>query len=348
MNHLSHELDKLNMLVPEAKEIFLRRYLLLKVIDTLGPIGRRNLALKCNLSERQVRNDADFLRDGEMVDFNSEGMMISSKGILMLENLENFAYHYNGFNHIKKMIIEKLGIKNVIIVETKNDDDSMALKYLGKAASRYLESTLMSGDTIGLTGGTSIFSLVKNLDIKKEAFSDLTIVPARGGLGRSTKYQANTLVEKMAKKLDADFYPLYTPDFLSKETIETLILEPNIKETIERINKIDYLVFGIGKANIMAKRRNLERNVFNRIMSAGAVGEAFGYYFNDSGQIVHEISTIGIDLEQFKQLKRLMAIAGGIDKAQAIISISKINNNLVLVTDIDCAREIINILGGKK
>ena len=62
---------------------------------------------------------------------------------------------------------------------------------------------------------------------------------------------------------------------------------------------------------------------------------------------MHEISTIGITLEKFKKLKRLIAIAGGIDKAQAIVSVSKINSNLVLVTDVECAKEIINIIGGK-
>jgi central glycolytic genes regulator len=94
----------------------------------------------------------------------------------------------------------------------------------------------------------------------------------------------------------------------------------------------------------MANRRVLAQEEIDDILSKGAVAESFGYYFNKDGEIVHEISTIGIDLDIFKNLKNVIAVAGGVDKADAIIAISKVNPNLVLVTDERTAKKIQEIL----
>ena len=72
--------------------------------------------------------------------------------------------------------------------------------------------------------------------------------------------------------------------------------------------------------------------------------ESFGYYFNKDGEIVYEISTIGIDLEIFNNLKHIIAVAGGVEKTEAIIAISKLNPNLVLVTDEQTAKKIQEVL----
>lgn len=344
MKDFYKNLDNLDILVPETKEIFIRRYQLLKLIEAYGPIGRRNLSSKSNSSERQVRNDADFLKDKGILNYLSEGMVISDKGIDLLEILEKFESHYYGFSHLKKVILEELGIKDIVIVDSNNHDFSATLNYMGLEGAKLLSRSLQPGDVIGLTGGTSIQSLVNGYTNKCRKNKDAIVVPARGGLGQSTKYQANTLVENLAKKLDAQYMYLYTPDFLSSESIKYLKEEPNIKKTIEIIEKINFLVFGIGKADVMAERRDLSEKQYNEIMSASAVSEAFGCYFNKKGEIVHEISTIGISLQQFKKLERLIAIAGGKDKAEAIVSISKINKNLVLVTDFECAKEITKII----
>jgi len=88
----------------------------------------------------------------------------------------------------------------------------------------------------------------------------------------------------------------------------------------------------------------LEQEEIDNILGKGAVAESFGYYFNKDGEIVHEISTIGIDLDIFKKLKHVIAVAGGVEKTEAIIAISKLNPNLVLVTDELTAKKIQEVL----
>lgn len=117
--------------------------------------------------------------------------------------------------------------------------------------------------------------------------------------------------------------------------------EPSIKEIMDIIENIDILVFGVGRADKMADRRGLGEDIISKLHNNKAVSEAFGYYFNEKGEIVHEISTIGIKLKKFKSLKNAIAVAAGTEKTDAIISICKLNKDLVLITDESVANNII-------
>ena len=66
--------------------------------------------------------------------------------------------------------------------------------------------------------------------------------------------------------------------------------------------------------------------------------------FDINGNIVHETGTVGIKLEQYKNLQNVIGIAGGKNKAKAILSIAKINKNLVLITDESAAYGILDLL----
>lgn len=343
----NRDFEQLDLLVPETKEIFKRRFELLRLIEVYGPIGRRNLSIKSNQSERQVRNDGDFFKDRNFITYQMEGMAIAPEGIRILEELEEISEYYNGYMAWKKIIIENLGIKDMVIVDAHRENFRDTQKYMGIQGAKLLKKMLRTGDVIGLTGGTSVYHLVESFKVPQDFEPEVSLVPARGGLGRTTKYQANTLTEHLAHKMKGRYVPLYTPDSLGDEALKYLREDPGIKQAIDTIEEISLLVFGIGKADVMAKRRNLSNLVYNEIMAAGAVAEAFGYFFNGKGDIVHEIPTIGITLEKVKRLDKLIAIAGGAEKARAIIAVARINKNLVLVTDQLCVQEIIKIIGRK-
>jgi central glycolytic genes regulator len=91
----------------------------------------------------------------------------------------------------------------------------------------------------------------------------------------------------------------------------------------------------------MAERRSLCSEEIKKIENKKAVAEAFGYYFNSEGEVVHKINTIGIDLDKFKQTKNLIAIAGGVGKIEAILALTKLDSRLVLVTDENVANQIL-------
>lgn len=331
------EIDQVSSLLkrvaPEMVELIETRYNILSVVSFLQPIGRRMLSAKLNMTERVIRKEANTLKQQGLVNFTLEGMTMTQNGEEALELLRVFFRDLKGIRHMESLVAEKLNIKKVIVGSTILGNNELALKELGKSGAVVLASHIESKSTIGITGGTAVHSVVEEFPEEELDYPESYIIPARGGLGKKTEYQANTLVEKLAGKMNGHYKLLYTPDVLSKATIETLKNEPEIKEIIDLMDRIDVLLFGIGEAQTMAKRRSLPEELMKKLDAKGAVSEGFGYYFNKTGEIVHEISTIGISLEVYKNLGTVIAIAKGEEKAEAIISIAKLNPNLILISD---------------
>ncbi len=337
--------NMLRVIAPEVIELLESRYQILNIVNYLQPIGRRSLSTKLDMTERVIRKEANLLKDQGLLDFSLEGMSLTEQGEQALGTLKFFFHDLKGLKALEERLATLLNIKRVIISPTSpEDEEKMIIKDIGRFGADYVRTMLNQTNIIGITGGSSVHSVIDSFKKEKAPLTDITVVPARGGVGKKAEFQANTLVEKFADKLGSQYKLLYTPDFLSKDAIDSLMNEPEIKDILTYIDKIDLLIFGIGDALTMAKRRSLNSQEIGIIETKGAVSEAFGYYFNRDGEIVHEISTIGISLEKFKTMESIIAVAGGDDKSEAIVSICRLNPNLVLVTDENVARNIINTL----
>ncbi|MPN60756.1 Central glycolytic genes regulator [bioreactor metagenome] len=110
------------------------------------------------------------------------------------------------------------------------------------------------------------------------------------------------------------------------------------------MDDIDIFVFGIGRADVLADWRNMKESEKQALLDKGAVGEAFGHYFDIDGNVVSPSSTIGISIENYNRIQHVIAISGGESKADAIIGVSRVKPNMVLITDESAAKEIIRKL----
>ena len=340
--NFSEVAEVLKQVAPETIELLENRYNILKVVSLLQPIGRRVLSTKVNLTERIIRKEANILKEQGLLEFSLEGMTITDVGLETIEVLSIFFRKIRGIHELETKLKEYLNIKKVIIAPMVNDDSDLTLDEIGRKASTYTKKLIDKDKVIGITGGSTVYTVINQFKPKNRSKDNLMILPARGGLGRKSDYQANTLVEKLAEKLNCHYKLLYTPDWISEEAKTTLLKEPEIKEIVSMLEKLDILIFGIARADVMAKRRQLDDASITDIAYKEAVAEAFGYYFDKEGNIVHEITTIGVELEKLNQVKELIAVAGGVDKAEAIAAVCKINRNLVLVTDEEVAKKILN------
>ena len=339
MNNL---LEIQRKIVPEALLLLEKRYSILKEIYLSGTIGRRMLASKMNISERIVRSEVEFLKAEGLLSIDATGMIITPFGLELLDNLGEYISQIRGLSVMQDNLAKKMGIKKVVIVPTSIEYNQDALKELGKEASKYFLSTVKPDDIVGITGGYTMYQFSEQMP--KKEFSKMTIVPARGGLGEVLEIQSNSIVANLAGRLSANYKLLHIPDNLNKDIMSYIYDDPQIKGVIDDITRINYLVFGIGNAEDMAKRRQTPKSQWDFIQSRGAVSESFGHYFDINGNIVHETGTVGIKLEHYKNLQNVIGIAGGKNKAKAILSIAKISKNLVLITDESAAYGILDLL----
>ncbi|MEG0051128.1 MAG: sugar-binding domain-containing protein [Terrisporobacter sp.] len=329
-------------LIPEVIEIMKKRYLILREISLSGPVGRRALATMLQGSERVIRSETELLKQQGLIEVNLQGMTITDEGKELLNELKDSMNDVIGLNSLQEEVKKALGIKKVLLIPGSYEKNNSLIKDIGKQAAKYFLNIIKENDIVSIAGGSTMLEFSKCIKTEKK-YSSVVVVPARGSVGLDVETQSNNVVAEVSKNIHSNYKLLNIPDELCEASIKTLTQEPEIHNTLELIQNSNVLVFGIGRADEMVKRRKLSEEKAKDIMDKEAVGEAFGHYFNKKGEIVYKLNTVGIDMESFKNKKETIAVFAGRKKAEAFIPISKLNKNIVLITDEESAKEILNI-----
>lgn len=333
-------IDLQKKVFPDVLDVMQTRYFFLSTINNLQPIGRRGLVETTNLTERSVRSEVEFLQSKGFIEVTSRGMYITSEGKIILDRLTVFMRELMGLSVLEKQIKDKLNIAHVIVVPGNSDEENRVKQEMGKACVAYLKSIITPGCTFAVTGGTTMAALADAMTpFEKEGH--YLFVPARGGIGERVENQANSIVAEMARKTNGSYRLLYIPDHLSDSAYLSIIEEPSIKEVLNQIKGADVVLHGIGDALKMAERRGTPDNILMKLKENNAESEAFGYYFNHQGEVIHKVKTVGIQLEDLTSMKYVITIAGGQSKGQAIHSYFMQGKSDVLITDEAAAEEIL-------
>ncbi len=330
------------LIVPEAMELLERRYNILRTVSLEHVVGRRLLAQKTGLTERIARSETDFLKTQNLIEIQPQGMVITEQGHKLLEILDEVMQEFLGFDQLSKLISERLGFSRVIIVPGDSDREAEVLDEMGRTAASLLAAAMKHQTIIALTGGNTVKKMVDRFP-EGVKFPEVTVVSARGSLGKNYEIQSNTLVGRLAEKIGGNYRSLNLPDNLSQEALDTMLREQDVSETVEIIRKAGIVVAGVGDALAMAKRRGLSQAVLTELEELKAQGEFFGSYYNEYRQIVKQSRTPGLTLEDARKAREVFILAGGSSKSKAILSVDFHGMNATLITDEGAARALIEL-----
>lgn len=319
-------------LVPELLQVLQKRYDILQRISISGKIGRRSLAAEVDLTERVLRSELETLRAQGLLDIGTGGMALSEAGLQVLEDMKPLMKELLGLSELEERVRAAFGLKRVVIVPGDSDESDHVKWELGRAGAHVLRDRMSPGDVVAVMGGSTMFRMASQFALPN-AQRDNWFVPARGGLGESVDYQANTIASELAKRAGARYRMLHVPDHLSEEAYQTIMQEPGVREVVDMIRSARIVVHGIGDAMTMARRRKLPQEKIERIRQEGALAEAFGYYFDRDGKVVHRMATAGLRLEDIEAAEAVIGIAGGRSKGEAIASVLRFGHDDILVTD---------------
>lgn len=330
--------------VPDLIPTLLKRYQVLQAVEAKQPIGRRSLAELLGLTERILRKETDFLKEQGLLFFSAAGISISKEGEQLLAELNDLIADLLRLPDLEEELQRKLGLKKVVIVPGDSQQSPWIKRDLGRAAVEEMKQLAEEGLSIAVTGGSTLAAVAEAIPSHDPKLKHCLYLPARGGLGEEHENQANTICSQMAKRSGGSYRLLYVPEQLSKEAADTLALDPQIAEMVELIRSSRMIIHGVGDAITMAIRRKSTRDVLHLLEREGAVAEAFGYYFDRDGEIVYRAEVIGLRLEDVRQAEHVIAVAGGKNKAEALLAFSKAGVQGALVTDEGAALEMKRLL----
>ena len=338
------ELEWIDLIAPDMVEIMSRRFSILRNISWAQPVGRRLLAQTLGVSERVLRTETDFLKKQELIAVTKSGMILTSKGQAAIQGLAHLMDHLLGLQQMEARLAERLGIARCLIVAGDSDLQPQVVNDMGNVVNATLQALLPEGENIiAVMGGTTMAAIAKRLTSAISVNRHLTFVPARGGIGERIDIQANNVSAQMAENVGGNHRALYVPEQVSESTYQPLLKEPAVQTVVSMIKRSNAVIHSIGSAISMAQRREMSPKDVEMLRDKQAVSEAFGYFFDEDGQIVYKIPRIGLQLEDLAGMDCVLAVAGGASKAKAIAAYMKhAPRHTYLVTDQGAAQQILN------
>ncbi len=252
-------------------------------------------------------------------------------------------------SQIERELREKFGLKTVIVAPVSDRPGENMLNKLSNALSRYLNTIVEDNDIIGVSWGTTLYLCSSNLKVFEEV-KNIRIVQMCGAISMTDKdIYASEIPKKFADAFKGTPYLLPLPAVVDDIKVKNAIIkDKNIREILEMGKKANIALLSVG---IFDYNRTLSRAGYvsdekvDELLRKGAVGDMCSRIININGEICdQELNnrTIGIELEDLKEKKYSIVVAGGINKTRCIYAALNGGYANVLITDEDVARQLIN------
>ncbi|MDD2200742.1 MAG: sugar-binding domain-containing protein [Firmicutes bacterium] len=333
--------------MPEFCERIILRYNILRHVSYAQPIGRRALAQSLGESERHVRREENILRAAGLVIVGSDGIRLSKDGEDILWGLAEYVGLLVGTGRLEELLQQEFGLRQAIVIAGDSDEDEAVKREMARVGACVLRDTISDGDVVAVCGGTTMAELAAHT-VPAPGKRNVVVVPARGSLGEDVEKQADTVAALLAKKLGGAYRILNLPDYLGRELAASVAEEPRIKEVLHTIKRSRIVVHGVGTAVEMARRRNISPSEIEEIVGLGAVGEAFGFYFDRDGKVVYTTSSLGLRLTDLSAVNTVMCVGGGSSKGHALAAVLYNGFPHIVVTDEGAARAALDAAGDSK
>lgn len=217
------------------------------------------------------------------------------------------------------------GLKDAIVVNCI--DDEQILGDIGAAAAYYLETTLKQGDVIGISSWSATLLAMVNAMHMLAGQTKTEVVQILGGIGSpSVEHHATQLTRRLAMLTHAEATFLPAPGIVgAPETKQAFLQDQFVQAALARFEHVTLALVGIGDvepSRLLASSGNVfSREELDQLRRLGAVGDICLRFFDISGSPIptplnHRV--IGMELEQIRNVKRSVGIAGGKRKLAAI------------------------------
>lgn len=242
-------------------------------------------------------------------------------------------------------------IDEAIVIECSEDSSGPVMARVGEAAAHFLETTLQADEIIGVSSWSeTILKMVDNIHPMKNGRAK-AVVQTLGGIGDPTvQSHANQLTTRLAKLTGAEAHLLSAPGVAQSREAKLILLgDTYVRETIDRFQQITLGIVGIGAmepSNMLARSGNVfSSRELAAIKDAGGVGDMSLRFFDSEGRFVKtplDDRVIGMTLEELARVDRVIALAGGSSKTEAILGALRTGVIDILITDKFTAARLVN------
>jgi DNA-binding transcriptional regulator LsrR (DeoR family) len=214
---------------------------------------------------------------------------------------------------------DALGLENCHVVRTNGDDDTVRTQ-IGAAAASLLSATLKADEVLGVAWGRTLTATTSRLDYLPR----LSIVQLTGFIAGDIGSSPIEVARQASRQSGGVVYPIFAPLFVQdRETAEGLRNHHDIRSATDLFPSITTALLSVGAWNppdTQVRDVLLPADLENAI-SNGCVADIAGNLIKEDGTPAYpglQERSINISYEQLRNVPRVVAVAGGAAKAEAI------------------------------
>ena len=255
------------------------------------------------------------------------------------------------YTDLEKQICDVYGLEEVVITRVSDAESrEIVARELGAKAAYYFNRSVQNGDVVSVTWGTTISSMVDNLKATKSLH--ITVVQLMGGLGDpAVSIHGTEIIRRISMLIDSIVRLMPAPGIVdSIEAANFLKSDKHISAAIDAVINADIIFAGIGslsqEALLIKDETIISREEVKWLRKNGAIGEFALHFYDKNGKLVDsdiEKRIIGIGWDEIKNIDRVVAIAGGPEKNDAILGALHGGFVDVLITDHETARKLVEV-----
>jgi DNA-binding transcriptional regulator LsrR (DeoR family) len=257
------------------------------------------------------------------------------------------------FADLEKQLSKTYGLEEVVVTRVSDvTSRAVVAEELGVTAAYYFSRSVRNGDVVGVTWGTTLSSMVNNLKATKA--QQITVVQLMGGLGDpDVSLHGTDIVRRISFLLESTVRLMPAPGIVDSVEVARLLKSDNhISAALDAVANADIIFAGVGSlsknALLVRDETIISGEEVKWLRDHGAVGEFALHFYDINGELVDsdlEKRIIGIGWDELKATNRVVAVAGGAEKIQAIYGALRGELVNVLITDHMTANGLLEFVG---
>ena len=271
----------------------------------------------------------------------SVGRMLDRARKVGLVSINLNADHLGAFE-VSRQLRRTFGLAEALVIpdhETEMGDHHGLNARLGRGGAQFMSTHLRPGGTLGVGWGETVSRVIASTNFG--AVGPIGMVSLTGGVDAylpaflSSKADPEGATGEMTS---ATVIP--TPIVASTPELATALkAEPAIQQVLKQACGVDQAIVGVGTPTADAtivQMGYLEAEDVRALGDRHVVGDILGQFFDASGRVVklpiHD-RRIGIELTDLARIPKVVGVAGGLHKAEAILGALRGGYLTVLVTN---------------
>jgi DNA-binding transcriptional regulator LsrR (DeoR family) len=246
---------------------------------------------------------------------------------------------------MSEALAERFGLEHSIVVASMESSDDIVREQLGKAGARLIAEIVEPEDVIGMSWGRTLNQVARYLP----PLPPCSVVQIVGGspvLAVSASPQ--DLVRRIGERAQGAQHSLHAPMFVDDVAVARGVRESQlVAPTLQRYADLTLAVVAIGSWTppVSCLYDSLDPKARTRLRQLGTCADVCTVLLDEAGEVVPADfydRTIGISLEQLRRVPRVLAVAGGAGKTQAVHAALRSGLLHSLVTDSLVAKTILD------